>query len=112
MTASPASPASAASPLSPHIAKAQAALRTLAERWAGVKGAERANTQSYLIELCEALGVEPPRPAGSGYEFELPIKVPEKGSGRETTNFIDLYKQDHFVLEAKHAEPGQDTDAL
>src|SRR5215208_3960050 len=96
MTATPAAP-----PLPPAVAKAQAALRALAERWAGVKSAERANAQTYLRELCEALGVEPPRPAGSGYEFELPIKVPEKGSVRETTNFIDLYKQDHFVLEAR-----------
>jgi hypothetical protein len=107
MTASPAAP-----PRPPIIAKAQAALRALAERWAGVKSAERANAQTYLRELCEALGVEPPRPAGSGYEFELAIKVPEKGSVRETTNYIDLYKQDHFVLEAKHAEAGEDPDTV
>lgn len=52
-----------------------AALKGLAERWAGAKAAERANAQPYLIELCEALGVERPRPAGTGYEFEFPVKV-------------------------------------
>ena len=107
MTASPAAP-----PIPQPVAKAQASLRALAERWAGVKSAERANAQSYLNELCAALGVQPPRPAGSGYEFELAIKVPEKGSVRETTNYIDLYKQDHFVLEAKHAEAGEDAETV
>jgi hypothetical protein len=29
----------------------------LSHRWAGAQAAERANFQSYLIELCDALGV-------------------------------------------------------
>jgi hypothetical protein len=66
------------------------ALKGLAEKWAGAKAAERANAQSYLIELCEALGVGRPQPAGSGYEFELPIKVIAR-DGTEAQNFIDLY---------------------
>ncbi len=66
-------------------------LATLTERWTGAKAAERANAQSYLIELCQALGVEPPRPAGSGYEFEFPVRVVNR-DGTETTNFIDLYR--------------------
>ncbi|MDQ3522343.1 MAG: hypothetical protein M3434_08415, partial [Gemmatimonadota bacterium] len=75
-------------------------LATLTERWTGAKAAERANAQSYLIELCQALGVEPPRPAGSGYEFEFPVRVVNR-DGTETTNFIDLYRAAHFALEAK-----------
>ena len=88
-----------------------AALKALADRWATAKAAERANAQTYLIELCEALGVERPRPAGSGYEFEFPIRVMTR-DGSEAANFVDLYKDGHFVLEAKDAEPGKSTDLL
>lgn len=87
------------------------ALTRLAERWGRAKAAERANAQTYLIELCEALGVERPRPAGSGYEFELPIKVIAR-DGTEAQNFIDLYKEGHFLLEAKDAGEGKNTDLL
>ncbi len=87
------------------------ALKGLAEKWAGAKAAERANAQSYLIELCEALGLERPRPAGTGYEFELPIKVIAR-DGTEAQNFIDLYKERHFLLEAKDADGGKNTDLL
>jgi hypothetical protein len=68
-----------------------AALRTLADRWANAKAAERANFQPYLIELCEALGVERPGPAGSGYQFELPVKVITR-DGVEVANFIDCHR--------------------
>jgi len=44
------------------------ALRKLAERWVGAQARERANYQLYLGELCAALDIEGPRPAGSGYE--------------------------------------------
>jgi hypothetical protein len=82
-----------------------AALRALAERWTDAEAAERANFQTYLHELCEALGVERPGPAGSGYQFELPIKVITK-DGLETTNFIDCYWRGFFAIEAKDDEPG------
>ncbi len=86
-------------------------LNALAERWATAKAAERANAQCYLIELCHALGVEPPRPAGTGYEFEYPVKVVSR-KGEEATNFVDLYKAGHFALEAKDQEDGRATDLL
>src|SRR5215217_6347287 len=104
-------PSPFAASLPPSITSAQTALRALAERWAGAKAAERANAQSYLIELAEALGVERPRPAGSGYEFEFPLKVVNR-DGTEAQNFIDLVKRDHFVLEAKDEEEGKSTDIL
>jgi hypothetical protein len=88
-----------------------AALKALTERWVGAKPAERANTHSFLQELCTALGVEPPRPAGSGYEFERAIKVFAR-DGTTATNFVDLYKQGHFVLEAKDEEAGRSSDVL
>lgn len=86
-------------------------LETLASRWKEAAPAERANAQSYLIELAHALGVEPPRPAGSGYEFEYAIKVVAR-DGSESTNFIDLYKRNHFALEAKDDEAGKLNDVL
>jgi len=86
------------------------ALRKLVARWTGVKARERANYQLYLGELCAALDVEGPRPAGSGYEYEFPIKVVDR-EGKEGSNFVDLFKRDHFVLEAKDKEPGR-TDEL
>ena len=87
------------------------ALKVLAERWAGAEAAERANFQSYLIELCEALGVERPGPAGSGYQFELTIKVITR-DGTEVPNFLDCYRRDFFAIEAKDEEPGRSTDLL
>ncbi|HSZ31702.1 MAG TPA: DNA methyltransferase, partial [Puia sp.] len=66
---------------------------------------ERANYQLFLSELCELLGVEKPRPASdkvheASYTFERPVEF-DDGEGKKTTNFIDLYKQHCFVLEAK-----------
>lgn len=87
------------------------ALVTLAERWSGARAAERANFQPYLIELCEALGVERPGPAGSGYEFELPVKVITR-DGVEVSNFIDCYRANYFAIEAKDEEPGRSTELL
>jgi hypothetical protein len=86
-------------------------LVALAERWASAQAAERANFQSYLIELCEALGVARPGPAGSGYQFELPVKVITR-DGVETTNFIDCYRRDFFGIEAKDEEPGKSAELL
>ncbi len=88
-----------------------ASLAALAERWASARAAERANAQSYLIELCTALELEPPRPAGSGYEFEYPIRIGAR-DGSETQGFIDCYKAGHFVLEAKDADAGATDAAL
>jgi hypothetical protein len=88
-----------------------AKLQALADRWASAKAAEQANLQSYVIELCGALGVEPPRPAGGGYEFELPVKVVNR-DGTESVNFIDLYKAGHFALEGKDEEAGRSNDVI
>lgn len=43
---------------------AELLLAALAERWSDAPATERANAQSYLIELCEGLDVERPGPAG------------------------------------------------
>ena len=88
------------------------ALRALAEKWDAVPAAERANFQSYATELCEALGVARPRPRGSGYEFEYPVTTTDRRTGKDTTNFIDLYRQGHFILEAKHTDAGVGADRV
>lgn len=86
-------------------------LQQLAERWSGARAAERANAQSYLKELCRALAIEEPRPAGSGYEFEMAVRAVSR-DGAEVTNFIDLFKQGCFALEAKDEEEGASSDRL
>jgi hypothetical protein len=86
-------------------------LRVLSDRWGTARPAERANAQLYIVELCDALGVEPPRPAGSGYEFELPVKLIAR-DGTESRGFVDCYKAGHFVLEAKDYEEGRSNDVL
>lgn len=74
-------------------------------RWKVSGASERANYQLFLTELCELLGVEKPRPASdkvheATYTFERPV-IFDDGEGKTSTNFIDLYKKDCFVLEAK-----------
>jgi hypothetical protein len=86
-------------------------LRALARRWAGAASRERANAHTYLIELCDALEVDHPGPAGSGYEFEFRVDLIDK-SGDESKGFIDLWKRDHFVLEAKDEAASKSRDLL
>ncbi|MGV3708220.1 MAG: class I SAM-dependent DNA methyltransferase [Gemmatimonas sp.] len=94
-------------------------LRDLATRWTDVGAAERANYQVYVIELCEAIGVERPRPAapsgrmgeGVAYQFEFPVKTTSR-DGDVSTNFIDLFKDGCFALEAKDAVEGAGTTRL
>lgn len=79
--------------------------QTFISRWKLSGASERANYQLFLTELCELLGVEKPRPASdkvheAAYTFERPVEF-DDGEGKKTTNFIDLYKQHCFVLEAK-----------
>lgn len=87
------------------------ALRQLADRWAGAKPHERGSAQLYLSQFCEALGVPGPGVPGSGYEFELTIDAITV-EGKESKNFIDLWKAGHYALEAKDAAKGGSNDLL
>jgi hypothetical protein len=84
----------------------------LLEKWLGTEGgAERANYQMFLTELCQALELPAPDPKGSGlgdYQFEAPVKS-EAALGKKGTGRIDLYKRAHFILEAKQSQvkPGE-----
>ena len=89
----------------------RARLRALSARWTDVTAAERANYQLYLADLTEALEVPKPQPAGSGYQFELPIRMVNP-DGTTTTRFADLVRDEHFILEAKDAESGRSSDLL
>ncbi|GAA4443340.1 hypothetical protein GCM10023188_43930 [Pontibacter saemangeumensis] len=81
------------------------AIAQFISRWKASGASERTNYQLFLSELCELLGVENPRPASdkvheATYTFERPV-VFDDGEGKTSTNFIDLYKKDCFVLDAK-----------
>jgi hypothetical protein len=89
----------------------EAELQALAERWADADAGEHANFQLYLTELCDALNVTHPQPRGTGYEFEFPVKVVE-ADGTETTKSADLFRQGHFLLEAKDILAGKSDESL
>ena len=79
-------------------------IEAFVSRWEKSGGNERANYQLFITEFCDALGIERPRAKGTTegdrYCFDKDIKVIHP-SGEFTPNFIDLYKEGHFVLEAK-----------
>ncbi len=74
-------------------------------RWKDSSGAERANKDQFLSELCDVLGVDRPNPtvgdpARDLYVFEKDVDIPHE-DGRKTIGKIDLYKHGFFLLEAK-----------
>ncbi len=75
-------------------------------RWQGLEGGrERSNSQMFLRELTQALGLPPPAPGDArnrDYVFERTVTFREP-DGTASTGFIDLYKKGCFVLEAKQS---------
>jgi hypothetical protein len=74
-------------------------------RWSAAGGAERANYQLFLTELCVLLELPGPAPAredtrDNAYVFERRV-VFKHGDGTESNGFIDLYRRGAFVCEAK-----------
>jgi very-short-patch-repair endonuclease len=73
-------------------------------RWQNSSGNERANYQMFFSELCDALGVKRPDVKGSvtgdPYCFDKDITIFHP-SGKKTPGYIDFYKADHFLIEAK-----------
>ncbi|MBP0617677.1 class I SAM-dependent DNA methyltransferase [Jiella mangrovi] len=83
------------------------------ERWTAREGgAERANYQMFLTELCDVLEVPRPEPAGAergfnDYVFERAVR-PRESEETAAPKRIDLYKKGCFILEAKQSRlPGQ-----
>jgi hypothetical protein len=75
------------------------------EKWEGSGANERANTQLFINDLCHLLNVPPPRPARpdtalNDYVFERYV-VKKEIDGTQSHGWIDCYKKDAFILEAK-----------
>ncbi len=74
-------------------------------RWEHSSASERANYALFLSELCDLIDVSRPEPstsdeAANRYVIDKAVFFKEL-DGSSTTNFIDLYKRNCFVLEAK-----------
>ncbi|MHA6719162.1 class I SAM-dependent DNA methyltransferase [Sphingomonas sp. RS6] len=74
-------------------------------KWQVSGGNERANTQLFVSDLCHLLGVEPPQPTLSDtqrndYVFERHV-IKNEIDAPPTNGWIDCYKRDCFILEAK-----------
>jgi hypothetical protein len=70
-------------------------------RWSQASPSERANSQLFLSELCDLLGVAHPEPApDNGYAFEFQV-TQHHPDGTSSKGLIDLYKRGCFVLESK-----------
>ncbi len=75
------------------------------EKWSASDASERANTQPFLYDLCEVLGVEKPKPATGNVEensycFERDAVLQHEGGG-VSIGKMDLFKAGCFILEAK-----------
>lgn len=83
------------------------AKQLIAKYWGRPGGAERATYQMFLTELAQALGADTPDPGEGGtlgnYQFEGPVKS-EAVFLSKSNKRIDLYKRDHFILEAKQSQ--------
>lgn len=79
------------------------------ERWQGVAASELATAQTFVMDLCDLLGVPKPHPTiAQDYMFERPITFTH-GDGSSSAGRIDCYRRGHFVLEAKKLKAGTHT---
>jgi hypothetical protein len=74
-------------------------------KWGASGGNERANTQLFVSDLCALLGVKAPQPtrsdtARNDYVFEKHV-IKTEIDGTTSNGWIDCYKRDSFILEAK-----------
>ncbi|MEO8296956.1 MAG: DNA methyltransferase [Burkholderiales bacterium] len=75
-------------------------------RWQGVPGSEISNSQNFVGELCDLLGV--PRPHTTPeqeYMFERPVTF-QHGDGSTSAGRIDCYRRGAFIWESKKLRPG------
>ena len=82
------------------------------ERWQGVRASELSTAQSFVIELCELLGV--PRPHATteqDYMFERPVTFAH-GDGSTSAGRIDCYRRGAFIWESKKLKPGSAAAAM
>ena len=84
-----------------------AAIEAFIGRWEKSGGAEMANFQTFANELCDLLGVPRPDPAQeeverNDYVFERRVDY-KFDDGTTARRWIDLYKRNCFVMEAKQS---------
>ena len=84
--------------------------------WSASGAAETANSHSFLIGLCDLLGVPRPNPTvpddrRNTYVFEKAV-TRTFADGTVTPNFLDLYRAGCFVLESKQGAGEMNDDAL
>lgn len=87
-------------------------IATFIDRWSPAGGAERANYQLFLAELCDVLGVPRPEPTlpeelANSYVFEKNV-IFDNGDGTHSTKRIDLYRRECFVCETKQGVEAED----
>jgi hypothetical protein len=93
-----------------------AAVDAFIARWGSSAGAERANYQIFLAELCDLRGVPRPDPsvadeAANRYVFDKAVTFPLL-DGKTTTKYIDLYRKGAFVCETKQSVERPEKDPL
>ncbi len=85
------------------------AAQAFIQRWQHNTASELATAQSFLMDLCELLGVTKPHPTPEqDYMFERPVTFAH-GDGSTSAGRIDCYRRGHFVLEAKKLKAGSHT---
>ena len=86
-----------------------AAAEAFIARWQGVTASELSTSQSFLIDLCELLGVDRPHPTPEqDYMFERPLTF-QHADGSTSPGRVDLYRRGAFVLESKKLKQGAHT---
>ena len=92
-----------------HAAAAATAAHAFIQRWSGTTASELATAQSFVMDLCQLLGVDKPHPTPEqSYMFERPVTFTH-GDGSASAGRIDCYRRGHFVLEAKKLKAGSHT---
>jgi hypothetical protein len=77
------------------------AIEDFISHWSAASPSERANSQPFLLEICDLLDLPRPDPhPANGYFFEFPV-LEHHADGTTTTGRIDLYRRTRFVLESK-----------
>ena len=92
-----------------HAAATAATAHAFIQRWSGTTASELATAQSFVMDLCQLLGVDKPHPTPEqSYMFERPVTFTH-GDGSASAGRIDCYRRGHFVLEAKKLKAGSHT---
>ncbi len=81
---------------------------TFTRHWTDPLISERADYQNFVRNLCALIGVTAPgdERRGLDYTFERPVRF-SHDDGTSTAGFIDCYKKECFVLEAKQSRKRQ-----